>query len=425
MHTISVRPFGLLILAVICFTFPDVALSAQLLSLSQAVDNTLAYSPQLKSAAANKAAYIGAQRQAGALPNPELSFEAENVAGRGDYKGFNAAEITVGASQLIEIGGKRSARQRMATEDLKANNALLVATQQDVVANVKDAYMAAVAADEQVLIAQQQKNIAASMLKTVTIRVNSAADPVFQKNKAQVAYSMSVLALDVAKKEATIAKQKLLAFWHDPENTSQIVDLDRAPFLQVTPLKKPQNILALIQASPYFQQWAWEHKRSEAALDLEKANIIPDPIINVGVKDFRENNDQAFVVGVSLPLPVLNQNLGAVEKARQESSKAASDKQAALADLATTLNQHFEELDNAYQVIKSIKQDILPAAEQAYTSVKNGHSRGKFMYLEVLDAQRSLFDVKQQYNTALLNYHQHKNSIERFTINNTQQRDLN
>ena len=181
--------------------------------------------------------------------------------------------------------------------------------------------------------------------------------------------------------------------------------------------------MALVQSGPYFQQWVLAHKSSEAAFNLEKANIIPDPTINVGVRDFRENNDQAFVVGVSLPLPVFNQNLGAVEKARQEWGKAASDKQGALADLVTTLNQHFAEIDNTYQTVEALKNQILPAAEQAYASVKDGHSRGKFMYLEVLDAQRSLFDVKQQYNTALLNYHQHKIEIERFTTNNTQLKD--
>ena len=45
--------------------------------------------------------------QAGLRPNPEVSFEVENIAGTGAFSGLQATEFTLAASLPIERGGKR------------------------------------------------------------------------------------------------------------------------------------------------------------------------------------------------------------------------------------------------------------------------------------------------------------------------------
>lgn len=45
-------------------------------------------------------------------------------------------------------------------------------------------------------------------------------------------------------------------------------------------------------------------KQSKARFALEKANAIPDPSVNVGVRVTARVSDQAFMIGVSLPIPV-------------------------------------------------------------------------------------------------------------------------
>ena len=52
--------------------------------------------------------------QAGRLSNPELEVEIENFGGSGEADGFSASETTLALSQLIELGGKRLKRQRIA-----------------------------------------------------------------------------------------------------------------------------------------------------------------------------------------------------------------------------------------------------------------------------------------------------------------------
>ena len=80
------------------------------ISLPQALQRALAANPRLAAAQRDVGIATGLKVQAGALPNPELSFELDNALGPGPYKGLQAAETNLQLSQLVELGGKRDAR---------------------------------------------------------------------------------------------------------------------------------------------------------------------------------------------------------------------------------------------------------------------------------------------------------------------------
>jgi len=62
---------------------------------------------------------------------------------------------------------------------------------------------------------------------------------------------------------------------------------------------------------------------------------------------------------------------------------------------------------------------VLPGAEEAFQFARGGYDAGKFGYLEVLDAQRTLFDARRQFNEAVLDYHQQRAVLERFSALHT------
>ena len=57
--------------------------------------------------------------QARLRPNPEVSFEAENIAGTGAFSGLRATEYTLAVGQRLELGGKRGARVRAAEAEAR------------------------------------------------------------------------------------------------------------------------------------------------------------------------------------------------------------------------------------------------------------------------------------------------------------------
>lgn len=383
-------------------------------TLDDAIEKALAGSPRLKGFSSGVAAARGEQRQAGAWMNPEVGIEAENVAGQGTYKGFDSAEVTYGVTQEITIGGKISARENITGKGLEIASLDEQAATLDVIRDVTTAYAETVAAEEKVRLAKEQKELAEDVLKSVSVRVGAAAAPLIQKSRAEVERSTATIALDKATRERDITRKKLAALMGEERFD---VPLDTTAFFAIA---KPE-LVALeekLKGNPDLVKLNSSLEQSKARLDLEQANAIPDPRLSVGVRDFRDSGDQAFVVGVSLPIPVFNANRGNIEKARHEVSRAEMDNRQLALNTSADLTQAHERMENAYVQAETLKTEILPSADKAFRLAREGYGLGRFPYLEVLDAQRSLFGVKQQQIEAIRDFHAAKAQVERLTASN-------
>lgn len=388
------------------------AVQVQETTLEDAIRHAMDVSPDQRIAGSLEGIAKGERQQAGLLLNPEISAEAENLGGRGSYKGTDLLETTIGLSQTIEIGGKRSARIKVADEGINLAGYDAQSERLDLIHDVTVAYIEAVAAEEQVSIAKEQKKLAQGTLDTVAKRVEAAADPIFQKSKADVALSAAKIAVKKAEQEAKIAKQKLVKYW---DGSVSKLQLDPRFFRHLEQPQTYSDIVSNLKNSPDYQRWNALHAQSKAAIDLEKSNAIPDPTFNVGVRDFRESGDQAFVVGVSIPFAVFNRNQGNVYKAGHTSAKIDAERQRAWIDLETNLATLTEELEASFSAAQMISENTLPAAQKAFSEARKGHSAGKFAYLEVLDAQRTLSEVREEYNDTLKKYHLVRAEINRLT----------
>lgn len=386
---------------------PDAALS-----LNDAIQRALAESPRLKAYESALMASKGERRQAGALPNPEIGVEAENVAGQGRYRGTDSAEFTYGVTQLIEVGGKRSARQEAAGKGYEIAGMQYKAARFDLIRDVTAAYAGAVAAQEEVKLAEEQKQLAGEVLESVSKRVAAAAEPLIQKSKAQVALATSEIAYGKAMRGLVTARNRLASLWG---GNGGDFTLDSSDFFTLKPPPALPETVSRLAATPDIARLDAEIGRARANLELERANAIPDPRVNVGVREFRESNDQAFVVGVSLPIPVWNLNRGNIARARHEVSRSESVKQATVLGLSNELSRATQELHTAYAEAEALKATILPAAKTAFSLSRQGYQAGRFPYLEVLDAQRTLFEARSQYIAALNTYHARRAEVERLT----------
>ena len=72
-----------------------------------------------------------------------------------------------------------------------------------------------------------------------------------------------------------------------------------------------------------------------------------------------------------------------------------------------------ERLNAARQDAELLQRDILPGAQSAYDAATKGFEFGKFNFLDVLDAQRTLLQAKSQYLRALSEAHRAAAEIER------------
>ncbi len=386
-------------------------------NLQTAIDRALQNSPRIKSANAAVLATEGTRSQSDAWRNPEVGVLAENVGGGGRYSGMSSGEITYSVSQTIEVGGKRSGRRAVAEQGVALSRHNQTLTQINVVRDATVAYANAVAAQEMLKLAEEQKETAGGLYREVGERVDAAREPLIQKSKAQITVSTAAFAHERAERELGHAKHVLSNMWGSHDDS---FPLDTSDFFVLTPPITEADAEAKMEKNPGYTRMESNFAKMQAQYELEKSNAIPDPSFNAGVRDLRDTGDQAFIVGVSIPIPVFNMNRGNIERARQEVSQAESDKQAVKLAMINELHEALETQLNAYRNADNLKNSILPSAEKAFSLSRQGYRAGKFPYLEVLDAQRTLFDVKEQYIAALKEYHVAKAEVDKLTAGITE-----
>lgn len=379
------------------------------ITLQGAINKSLSSSPRLKASEASLLASQGGRKQSAALPNPEVGFEVENIQGSGQLKGFESAESTLGVTQLIEVGGKRSARIGMADQDVTLARFDRDAVKLDLIRDVQLAYADAVAAQEEVKLAEDEKKLATEVLKSVKKRVDAAREPLIQQSKAEITFASSEIAYEQAQRDLTSAKRFLAALWGSKED----FELDNSAFFNITEPETISETNDYLKNNPDFARYDSEVMKSKAAFELEMANAVPDPSLSAGIRNFRDTGDEAFLVGVSMPIPVFNLNRGNIEKARHELSQTKNSKNASMLTLNANLIKAQADLATSYQQAISLRDKILPASEKAFSLSNQGYQAGKFAYLEVLDSQRTLFEAREQYHNTLKEYHRNKAEVER------------
>jgi outer membrane protein, heavy metal efflux system len=71
----------------------------------------------------------------------------------------------------------------------------------------------------------------------------------------------------------------------------------------------------------------------------------------------------------------------------------------------TELGATYAELSSAFTEATTLQTDVLPGAQSAFEAFSEGYRQGKFGFLDVLDAQRTLFEARGRYLEALTAYH--------------------
>ena len=385
---------------------PSEAIS--ILTVQEAVARAIARGPVSAAAAARLDAADANVDQARVLPNPELEVEAENFQGTGPFRNFESLETTFTLSQTVEIGGKRSARIRAAQADRTAAQRRLSAAELELAKEVKFAFTEAVAAEAAIELAEERIRLAQEVERSVRAQVEAGREPLVQRNRAEVALGQAELQFDRTRRRAVLARDVLGSLTGiDPAE----IKLESEWFERLDPVEVP-NSTTLDRAIDVLQSEA-EVLRSQAEFEMQRREALPDLTVSAGIRRFHDNDDSAFVVGLSIPIPVFDRKQGAIRRARAELVAAEADLAASRLRLANAVAAARTRLAAARDNVTALRADILPKAEEAFFFAEEGYRQGKFSYLDVLDAQRTLFEGRRELLDALQSFHESRAELER------------
>ncbi len=340
--------------------------------------------------------------QSGLAPNPELEVEFENFAGDNAFEDDDALESTVALSQLVELGGKRMKRMRVASLEHDLASWDYEAQRLGVFREVNEAFVAVLVAQERLSLNGELVELAEQVAATVGDRVGAGRVLPVEETRVKVALSLGRIELQKAARDLDAARRTLVSAWG-----GRVPQFIRAQgdFESVGPIPAYEELEKTIAENPELARWASEMERRQAVLNLEQANRIPDVTISGGYRRFNETDDNALVMGFSIPLPVFNRNQGTILEAEYALAKAREQQRAANAGVRRLLIEAYRALASAHAEVTLLKDEVLPGAQSAFDDINIGYREGKFGYLEVLDAQRTLFDARGGYFDALAQFH--------------------
>ena len=350
--------------------------------------------------------------QAGLFPNPELETSVENFGGKNDQSGFKGAETTVQVNQTIELGGKRLKRTQAAELETALTAWDYESKRLDVFADISVAFWDVLAAQESLSISHELARLSEETYTAVVERVKAGKVPPIEALQANVSLTTARIEREQAGFTLEAARKRLSANWGSADSLFEAVTGEMA---SISPVPELSVLSAGIAKNPDVARWATEIDTKSAAVALSDAEAIPDVTIGAGPRYSNGTDDTAFVMALSVPIPLFNRNQGQRQESRHNLSKAKEAQRAATIKAQTALGQAYQELSAAYLSASSFGEVAVPAAETVYKSSLEGYREGKFGYPFVLEAQRTFFEVRRQYVLALGAYHKSRVTIERLT----------
>ncbi len=371
------------------------------LTLQQALALALLRNPELAAFSYEVRATEARMLQAQLRPNPELEMELGEY-GR-DGEGFDSAETSVSLGQVFELGGKRHWRTRMAQAQGELAGWDYESKRLDVLTSAARRFAAVLAAQRRLELAQFFVELAEKTSHAVVERVKAGKEPPFQATKAEAELEMARLRVSEAQNGLALARKKLATMWGSVHPKFQTVqgELDRI-LGSVPPI---ESFRSQLPRTPELARRESEIRLREARLASEKAARFPDLQASVGFARFQEDDTTAFSVGIGLPLPLFDRNQGNIAAAKHDVAKARAEGLAVETARVAELAEAHADLVLTHQRVLTFRSKVVPAMEEAFEAAHEGYRQGKFTFLDMLDAQRGLFEAKGALVDALADYH--------------------
>jgi cobalt-zinc-cadmium efflux system outer membrane protein len=354
------------------------------------------YSPVVRSAEAAVSAARGAVRQSLAYPNPSFFFEADTVetlpAG---YEGF-------GIDQVIKTGNKLELAGAAATMDLFNAQLALRRARLDVAYQVRSGYFA-------VLVAQE--NVKLSRVFARFTDEIYAAQIGLLKGKEAAAYEpmqLRPLALQ-ARFNLIQAINQYRASWRQLAASMGLPDMPPSEVTGRVDLPVPQFDYEQAKyqiVNRHTDVLTAQNNIHKADYLLRLARIQPIPDVDVHLliqKDYTTPpNNTVHSIAVTVPVPVWDQNRGAIQQAQGLWMQAMQNLPAARNTLTSSLADAYNRYSTAKKQVEialAQTKDQVRVYKAVYTRFRGGDAAVTFG--DVVAAQQTLAGYLTGYLSAL------------------------
>jgi outer membrane protein, heavy metal efflux system len=357
---------------------------------------------------------VRAQRaQLVAIPEPTLSasFDSLNTLRRFGTAPARPASLTAG----LPFPDKFRLRGIIGSANINASESALTLVQQQLAAQAGRAY-------DSVLVARRHRrdltllrDLAAEFLKRAEARFNAG----------------SVARLDVIRAQVDVAQAENALIGNARDIANADAALDRTlGYALGTPVVATDTLIVPAAFPPLatLDSLASRHRpelraiialqsgaRAASTLARETA-FAPDLTLGAG-RDYAVPSGIVYSVGVSVPIPLFfwQHTRGEFAETRHRELELRATLRDAQTAVSQDLRTAYATADAALRQVVFLRDQLLPAASEAFRVSSVSYSLGGLSALDVLDARRSLVSALSQYADALAAANSSRSDLERAT----------
>jgi outer membrane protein, heavy metal efflux system len=387
------------------------------LTLSELVAQALENNPEIQAAKRKVESARARAGQATYLEDPELNVEAWGIPLNRPLSFRSANPIVVGLRQKLPFFGKRGLQSDMAGQEVKMAEEELRAKEIDIIAKIRSAYAAVFMAAKTIEINQELLQLNRQLGATAENLYRVGKTPQQDVFKALLEQTDLLNKLTSAEKDRITTQAKLNTLMNR-SITTPIGQLTEPGLSRLTPEYADLEKLA-IEQRPELRALEANINKSEKAMELAERNRkYPDFMVGLQYWVAPDQNPKnMYTPMVSLTIPFSPWTRGRHD---YEVEEALAEKQMAQSNLAAmknmTLLEVRENLAKAEAAGKSVsiyRDGLLPQAEQAFQSAVAAYQTGTVNFATLLDAQRTIRDVRLGYYKAIVEYEQSIADLER------------
>jgi outer membrane protein, heavy metal efflux system len=322
----------------------------------------------------------------------------------GSCKGCRALVWGFGISDQGTISdilfGKRSLRGDAATSGIDAAQRHREDALRNLTLAIEQQYVAAAVADRTRTLTLSIAERVGRVAELVKVRFRagdvSEADVLRAENELlQIRQQIEQQAAELA-----VAKARLAA-WLGVRGEPPTFEVDTS-VLESAPTRALGGREALLRAAleqrPDYRALESELRQAERFLDVERRNRVPPVTLSVAYAQQGWGQSAidppTLTFGAALPLPVLNQNQGAIGKAEVAVQMARLTRARLEAEISADIAAARAHLTSAQVRLEQLNQ-LLERTRQALDLIELQYEKGAASLIDLLDAQRSYVSANQ------------------------------
>jgi cobalt-zinc-cadmium efflux system outer membrane protein len=376
-------------------------LMGPVLRLEELEQMGLANNPTLKQAEAELRATEARKWQTGLYPNPTVGYQGEQIRG-GSFRGGEQGGFI---QQEIVLGGKLGAGRNVVEQERKQAEQEREEQRLRILNAIRVAYYQALAAQETVALRASLLQLTQDAVDTSRQLFNVGQSDQPDVLQAEVEADQAELALAAAQQSQQRMWKALAAVVGKPDLPLSRLDGNLEDVPNIDPDEWLQKLLNDSPAAKIAQLGV---ARAEAQLSRARREPIPNLQLRGGIEQNRELLESSHQpVGlqgfaeVGIQIPLFNRNQGNIAAAKAEVERAQLETKRVQLLLRERLAATVQSYVTAKSAVDRYRNRMIPRGEDAYRLYLQKYNNMQAAYPQVLIAQRTLFQLKVDYITAL------------------------